>query len=99
MLKSVSTSLPTNMSSPQPKNASPSADTLKLIEGVLDFIRGNLNNIRNTWGATSPQYRAASEIMQQYFDENMKRLKINVEETNLSLEDLLANMSIDEKPS
>lgn len=73
------------------------ADTLKLVEGVLDYIRANLNNIRNTWGSASPQYKAASEIMQKYFDENMKRMKIDV--TDTSLEDLLANMSLDEKPA
>jgi len=69
------------------------AETLKLIEGVLDYIRANLNNIRNTWGSSSPQYTAASEIMQRYFDENMKKMKIDIEDT--SLEDLLANMSLD----
>lgn len=71
------------------------AESLKLIEGVLDYIRANLNNIRNTWGSSSPQYKAASEIMQKYFDENMKKMEIDIEGT--SLEDLLANMSLDEK--
>jgi len=73
----------------------PQAATLKLIEGFLDYIRANLNNIRNTWGSSSPQYKAASEIMQKYFDENMKKMNVDVQETNL--EDLLASMSLDEK--
>lgn len=74
-----------------------SAETLKLIEGVLDYIRANLNNISYTWGTSSPQYKSASEIMQKYFNDNMKKMKIDVQETNL--EDLLANMSLDEKPA
>lgn len=73
----------------------PPADTLKLVEGVLDYIHANLSNIRNTWGSSSIQYKAASEIMQKYFDENMRKLKVDVREN--SLEDLLANMSLDEK--
>jgi len=73
----------------------PQAATLKLVEGVLDYIRANLSNIRNTWGSSSPQYKAASEIMQKYFDENMKKMNVDVQETNL--EDLLASMSLDEK--
>lgn len=79
------------------KPSQPSAETVKLIEGVLDYIRANLNNIRNTWGPSSPQYKSASEIMQQYFDENMD--KMNVEIGEQSLEDLLANMSLDEPKS
>jgi len=76
------------------KQQTTEAETLKLIEGVLDYIQANLNNIRNTWGSSSPQYKAASEIMQKYFNENMKKMKIDVQDTNL--EDLLANMSLDE---
>ncbi|KAJ9663675.1 hypothetical protein H2198_000687 [Neophaeococcomyces mojaviensis] len=75
----------------------PDADTMKLIEAVLDFIRGNLNNIRNTWGTSSPQYKAASEIMQAYFNENMQKLQVDTTEANL--EDLLSNLSLEEKPS
>ena len=71
------------------------ADTPKIIEGVLDYIRANLNNIRYTWGSSSPQYQAASEIMQKHFHENMKKLKVDIQDT--SLEDLLANMSLSEK--
>lgn len=73
----------------------PSAETLKLIEGVLDYIRGNLNNIQNTWGTSSPQYNAAREILQTYFDENMKKMNLDIQDT--SLEDLIANMSLEDK--
>lgn len=80
---------------PKENHEKTQAETLRLIEGVLDYIRANLNNIRNTWGPSSPQYKAASDIMQKYFDENMNNMNINVQET--SLEDLLANMSLDKK--
>ena len=49
--------------------------TLTLIEGVLDFIRANLANIERTWGKDSAQYRSTMEIMQQYFDNNLKQLR------------------------
>jgi len=76
--------------------AQPPADTLKLIGAVLDYIRANLKNTAYTFGPSSPQYTAASEMMQKYFDENMKKMKIDVVEET-TLEDLLANMSLDEK--
>jgi len=73
------------------------SSTLELVEAVLDFIRSNLSNIRNTWGSSSHQYKDASEIMQKYFDENMKKLQVDT--TEIHLEDLLSNLSLEESSS
>lgn len=73
-------------------SAKASPETLKLIEGVLDFIRANLKNIQYTWGTSSPQYKAASELMQKHFDDNMS--KLDVETQNTSLEKLLGGLSL-----
>lgn len=81
------------------QGATTSADTLKLIEGVLEFIQGNLHNIARTWGTSSPQYNSARELMEKYFDENLQKMKIDAKKDNLNLEDLLAGMSLEEKPS
>jgi hypothetical protein len=70
----------------------PSEDSLKLIEAVLDYIRSNLSNIRNVWGTDSPQYKSASEIMNTYLDENLKKHK--VEKADIS--DLMEKMSLDD---
>jgi hypothetical protein len=56
-------------------------ETLDLINHVLDFIRGNLSNIEKVWGRESAQYRAASQVMEQYLDENLK--KINIQRSEL----------------
>lgn len=69
-----------------------SPDTLKMIGGLLDFIRANLKNIEYTWGTSSPQYKSASELMQKYFDENMN--KLNLKADGKSLEELLGQMSL-----
>lgn len=76
-----------------------SASTLKLIEGVLEFIRGNLSNIARTWGTSSPQYRSAREIMEKYFDENLQKMQIDPKKDKLDLADLLGEMSLDGKSS
>lgn len=81
----------------QNQNQEPPADTLALINGVLEFIRGNLRNIESTWGPASPQYKAASEIMQKYFDENMEKMNIDIQKSDLNLSDLLSGMSLGEK--
>ena len=81
----------------QNQNQEPPADTLALINGVLEFIRGNLRNIESTWGTASPQYKAASEIMQKYFDENMEKMNIDIQKSDLNLSDLLSGMSLGEK--
>jgi len=74
-----------------PSESSP--ETLKLVEQVLDYIRANLVNIRNIWGAESVQYKSAAEIMDHYLEENMKRLKVKKPD----LEELMKNLSLDSK--
>ena len=69
----------------------PSEDTLKLIEGVLDYIRANLSNIRNVFGVDSPQYKSASEIMNTYLDENLNKHKVEKDD----IANLLEKMSLD----
>lgn len=78
------------MATQAPEAEKPSPETIKLIEAVLDYIRANLNNIRNALGEDSPQYKAASEIMQKHLDENLKRLKVDKSD----VADLLSNMSL-----
>lgn len=91
------------MSAPQPPASksetptrSPSQDTstLNLISSVLDFIRGNLSNIVETWGRDSPQYQSASVIMQAYLAENVKRIKGKVQESEI--EALMQGLSLEE---
>lgn len=74
----------------------PASSPLRQVESMLDYIRANLDNIRRTWGVTSSQYGAASEIMQKYFNENIKKLNLNDDQQQASLDDLLAKMSLDE---
>ena len=69
----------------------PSEETLKLIEAVPDYIRANLANIRDVWGVDSPQYKSASEIMNTYLDENLKKHKVEKDD----IAELLKNMSLD----
>ena len=69
-------------------NAEPSPETLKLIEAVLEYIRSNLNNIRNTWGPDSPQYKSAAEIMDQYLESNLKSLNVEESEVELLMEQM-----------
>lgn len=73
----------------------PQTDTTKQVEVLIEYVRANQENIRRTWGIDSPQYRAASEIMQTYFSENIKKLNIDIQ--GASLEELIANMSLHEK--
>jgi hypothetical protein len=83
--------LNTIMSTIKTNSCEPSPETLKLLEQVLDHIRANLVNIRNTWGAKSVQYKSASEIMEQYLEENIKRLRV----AKPDLEELMKKMSLD----
>jgi hypothetical protein len=83
--------LNTIMSTVQQNSSETSPETLRLLELVLDHIRSNLVNIRNTWGAESVQYKSASEIMEQYLEENSKRLKV----AKPDLEELMKKMSLD----
>lgn len=80
----------TIMSTANQNSSEPSPETLKLLELVLDHIRANLVNIRNTWGTGSVQYKSASEIMGQYLEENAKRLKV----VKPDLEELMKKMSL-----
>jgi hypothetical protein len=80
------------MSTAKENSSEPSLETLKLLELVLDHIRSNLANIKNTWGADSVQYKSASEIMEQYLEENTKKLKVAKPE----LEELMKKMSLNE---
>jgi hypothetical protein len=80
------------MSTAKANSSESSPETLKLVEQVLDYIRANLINIRNTWGAESVQYKSAAEIMDQYLEENMKRLKVKKPD----LEGLMKNLSLDQ---
>lgn len=73
----------------------PDENTLKMIEEVLDFIRSNLNNVRNTWGSSSPQYQSATEIMKKCFADNME--KLHVDTTGANLEALLSDLSLEGK--
>jgi hypothetical protein len=79
------------MSTTKMNSSEPSPETLKLFEQVLDHIRANLVNIRNTWGAESVQYKSASEIMEQYLEENTKRLRV----AKPDLDELMKKMSLD----
>jgi hypothetical protein len=79
------------MSTAKENSSQPSPETLKLLELVLDYIRSNLINIRNTWGASSVQYKSASEIMERYLEENTKRLAV----AKPDLEELMNKMSLD----
>ena len=79
------------MSTANENSSQPSPETLKLLELVLDHIRLNLVNIRNTWGAGSVQYKSASEIMERYLEENTKRLAV----AKPDLEELMNKMSLD----
>ena len=79
------------MSNMKTDSSEPSPESLKLLDHILDHIRANLVNIRNTWGAESVQYKSAAEIMYQYLQDNTKRLKVKKPE----LQDLVKNMSLD----
>lgn len=76
------------------KNVSQDSSTLSLISSVLDFIRGNLSNILETWGRDSPQYQSASAIMQAYLAENVKRIKGEVHDGEI--ESLMQGLSLEE---
>lgn len=75
---------------------------LDLINQVLDFIRGNLQNIERTWGANSSQYATARDMMQKYWDANAQTLRQRQRQNDdgdginldAKLEDLLAGLSL-----
>jgi hypothetical protein len=67
-----------------------SPETIAAIDAVLDFIRGNLSNIEKVWGSSSQQYKAAQAIMNDYLDENLR--KVNVARSEL--DDLMRDLSL-----
>lgn len=69
-----------------------SQETLALVNHVLDFIRGNLSNIERVWGRESTQFKDASKIMDQYLDENLKRLDVQ----RSDLDELMKGLSLDD---
>ena len=79
------------MSTANENSSQPSPETLKLLELVLDHIRSNLVNIRNTWGAGCVQHKSASEIMERYLEENTKRLAVEKPD----LDELMNKMSLE----
>ena len=80
--------LESQMANANKTNPKPSPETLKLIEAVLDYIRANLNNIRNTWGPDSPQYKSAAEIMDKYLESNLKSLNVDKNEMEVLMEQM-----------
>ncbi|KEF53064.1 uncharacterized protein A1O9_10972 [Exophiala aquamarina CBS 119918] len=87
--------LPASHSDTPTKAPSQDSSTLNLISSVLDFIRGNLGNILETWGRDSPQYQSASVIMQAYLAENVKRIKGKVQEGEI--EALMQGLSLEDR--
>lgn len=65
-------------------------EDLEVINAVLDFIRSNLANIERVWGRDSRQYEAASVLMAQQLDENLKKAKLQ----RTDIADLLQGLSI-----
>lgn len=66
-------------------------DRLEQMNQILDYIRTNLRNVRNTWGESSPQYQSAVEIMERALTDNAKRLSFKDSE----LEELMDKMKLD----
>jgi hypothetical protein len=71
------------------------AETLSLVSNVLDFIRGNLSNIERVWGRESEQFKSASSIMNQYLDDNLRRLDVD----RSDLGELMKGLTLDEGKS
>jgi uncharacterized protein YukE len=68
-----------------------STDTrLEQMNQILDHIRSNLRNIRNTWGESSAQYRSAVGIMERALMENAARLQVQDSE----LEELMGKLDL-----
>jgi hypothetical protein len=60
---------------------STSEDNLEQWNIVLTTIRANLDLIVSTWGRDSKQYREAKEVMLEYLEENVTRLRGGARET------------------
>jgi hypothetical protein len=76
--------------------ADPASQKAKLeqMNQILDHIRANLKNIRNTWGERSPQYVSAVEIMARALVENARSLDLEFE--GKELEGLMGRMRLEE---
>jgi cobalamin biosynthesis protein CbiD len=68
---------------------------LEQMNQILDHIRANLKNIRNTWGERSPQYVSAVEILERALVENARRLDLEFE--GKELERLVGRMTLEEE--
>ena len=68
---------------------------LKVIEQVLNFIRGNLYNIECSWGKNSQQYTSALQLMNEWLDDNVAQLKVGQSD----LDELMQKMSLNEPKS
>jgi hypothetical protein len=66
---------------------------LEQMNQILDHIRANLKNIRNTWGEGSPQYVSAVEILERALVENARRLDLEFE--GKELEGLMGRMTLE----
>ena len=64
---------------------------LEQMNQILDHIRTNLRNIRNTWGGSSAQYRSAVEIMERALVENAARLKLQ----HAELDELMGKLELE----
>lgn len=53
------------------------SSNIKMLESILDSIRGNLNNIERVWGRDSTQWRSATALLQQQVDENIRNSKVH----------------------
>ena len=77
----------------------PDDRALEQINHLLDTIRLNLSNVRNTWGEASPQYASARTIMETALRENLARLGMDVGggkggKGGESLEQLMAGLDL-----
>lgn len=80
----------------QKKSSMASTDEkLDQMNQILDHIRSNLRNVRNTWGGSSPQYRSAVAIMERALIENATRLKMQDSE----LEELMGRLDLNRDPA
>jgi len=84
-----------NTTPASPESSDQSPETLKQVEAVLDYIRSNLKNIEATWGVGSPQYISATQIMDQYLTENIRKLNVR----RSDLDDLMQKMSLEDSKS
>lgn len=78
------------MESVEGSNTGVANQRLEQMDRILDYIRTNLRNVRNTWGPSSPQYQSTVEIMQRALSENQMRLKVE----DAELEELMGKMSL-----